>query len=108
MKLWLPYISTMVFFALIFAAIGFVFWGSIETPIETYTIEAEITHCDYSRSKGGYESYILSIVDGDFATTIKVTSSQYAKYQEGDLATVEITTYENNFGETRQSVKLID
>ena len=108
MKLWLPYILTVITFAFIFVTIGFVLWGALETPVETYTIEAEITHCDYSRSKGGYESYILSVVDGDFSTTIKVTSSQYAKYQEGDLVAIEVTTYENNFGDIRQSAKLID
>lgn len=108
MRLWLPYILTVIFFAFIFITIGFVIWGSIEAPVETYTIEAEVTHCDCSRSKGGYESYILSVVAGDYATTIKVTSSQYAKYREGDLVAIKITTYENNFGETRQSVKLID
>jgi hypothetical protein len=77
-----------------------------ETEIETYTIEATVTHLDTTRSNG-VNHYLVSFVDGDLSGIVDADEEEYAKITEGDLIFIEVSVYENTVGEIITRFELI-
>ena len=77
-----------------------------ETEIETYTIEAAVTHLDTTRSNGT-NHYSVSFFSGNLGGVIDVDAEEYAKLTEGDLIFVKVSVYKNTIGEIRTRFELI-
>lgn len=76
-----------------------------ETEIETYTIEAAVTHLDTTRSNGTNHCSV-SFFSGKLGGVIDVDAEEYAKLTEGDLIFVKVSVYKNTIGEIRTRFEL--
>jgi hypothetical protein len=105
----------VAFIALIFVAVSLTgidtYREKTKTEIETYTVGCEITQMVYveeSHSKyGTAPNYKMGLRNDDFATTIDITSEQFAMFMIGEMVEVEVTIYEYSDGELKTEYHLI-
>lgn len=71
--------------------------------VESYTVGCEVTQLAYAeKSVSRTDSravYKMGVRNDDFATTIEVSSADFARYVVGDVVEVEVTVLANCFGE---------
>ena len=83
-----------------------------KVEIDRYSINSEISHCDYSYSKGNmgvtYSKYIISVRNEEFAHTFEVSSTDYPKYKEGDFVNVEVKTSKDITGNLHREYKILE
>lgn len=83
-----------------------------KTEVNRYSINSEISHCDYSYSKGNmgvtYSKYIISVRNEEFTHTFEVSSIDYAKYKEGDFVNVEVIIFEDKTGAQIREYKILE
>ena len=80
--------------------------------IDSFTFVAEITHLDkvaFNRQRSSSRAnYSASVYNGDwFSYTFNVSSSDYAKYQEGDMVEIKSITTQNIFKQKITNYELI-
>ena len=82
-----------------------------QTEIEIYSVGCEVSQMAYAeetvsrvKSKPVYK---MGVRCDDFATTLEVTSNQFAQFMVGDIVEVEVTVMENAFGELYNTYKLL-
>lgn len=81
------------------------------TEVETYTVGCEVTQLAYaeksiSRSKSR-AVYQMGVRNDDFATTIEISSSDFARYVVGDVVEIEVVLLESCFGTCGAEYRLI-
>ena len=88
-----------------------IFIGVNQTEIEIYSVGCEVSQMAYAeetisrvKSKPVYK---MGVRCDDFATTLQVTSNQFAQFMVGDIEEVEVTVMENAFGELYNTYKLL-
>jgi hypothetical protein len=89
---------------MIFVSIG-------QTEVEIYSVGCEVTQMAYaeetvSRSQSR-PVYKMGVRNDDFATTLDITSNQFAQFAVGDIVEVEVTVMEDAFGELYNTYKLL-
>ena len=89
---------------MIFVCIG-------QTEVEIYSVGCEVTQMAYaeetvSRSQSR-PVYKMGVRNDDFATTLDITSNQFAQFAVGDIVEVEVTVMEDAFGELYNTYKLL-
>jgi flagellar basal body-associated protein FliL len=82
-----------------------------KVEVEVYTVGAEVSQMAYaeeavSRSQSR-PVYKMGVRNDDFATTLDVTSNQFAQFKVGDIVEVEVTVMENAFGELYNTYRLL-
>jgi hypothetical protein len=82
-----------------------------QTEVEIYSVGCEVTQMAYaeetvSRSQSR-PVYKMGVRNDDFATTLDVTSNQFAQFKVGDIVEVEVTVMENAFGELYNTYRLL-
>ena len=82
-----------------------------QTEVEIYSVGCEVTQMAYaeetvsrSQSKPVYK---MGVRNDDFATTLDVTSDQFAQFMIGDVVEVEVIVMENAFGELYNTYRLL-
>ena len=88
-----------------------IFIGVNQTEVEIYSVGCEVSQMAYAeetvsrvKSKPVYK---MGVRCDDFATTLEVTSNQFAQFMVGDIVEVEVTVMENAFGELYNTYKLL-
>ena len=110
---WLVMIMCVILM-LLFLSVGFfaIYLDCSKVEINRYSIKSEITHCDYSYSKSDwgtqYSKYIISVRNKEFTYTFEVSSTDYAKYKEGDFVNVEVKTLKDITGNLHREYKLLE
>ena len=82
-----------------------------QTEVEVYSVGCEVSQMAYaeeqisrSQSKPVYK---MGVRNDDFATTLDITSNQFAQFAIGDIVEVEVTVMENAFGELYNTYRLL-
>lgn len=88
-----------------------IFVSANQTEVEIYSVGCEVTQMAYaeetvSRSQSR-PVYKMGVRNDDFATTLDVTSNQFAQFKVGDIVEVEVTVMENAFGELYNTYRLL-
>jgi hypothetical protein len=88
-----------------------IFIGVNQTEVEIYSVGCEVSQMAYAeetvsrvKSKPVYK---MGVRCDDFATTLEVTSNQFAQFMVGDIVEVEVTVMENAFGGLYNTYKLL-
>lgn len=66
--------------------------------VETYTIGCEVSQMSYAEKSVGrssYSVYKMGVRNDDFATTIGISASDFARYVVGDVVEIEVVVLEN-------------
>lgn len=88
-----------------------VFMECNQTEVEIYSVGCEVSQMAYAeetisrcQSKPVYK---MGVRNDDFATTLEVTSGQFAQFMVGDIVEVEVTVMENAFGGLYNTYRLL-
>ena len=88
-----------------------IFIGVNQTEVEIYSVGCEVSQMAYAeetvsrvKSKPVYK---MGVRCDDFATTLDVTSNQFAQFAVGDIVEIEVTVMENAFGGLYNTYKLL-
>ena len=114
MKRRIDFVSVMA--TLIIVAV-FAFMGYVCVCIEkaevvqTYSIGCEVSQLAYAEETVGRSSsrpvYKMGVRCDDFATTLNITSSQFAQFMVGDIVEIEVTEIETVHGDIVYEYKLL-
>ena len=105
------YITIIVILLIIL--IGIVGWCFLmaETEVESYIVGMEIIEKDFSSYYEKYEgektTYIINAKGSGEAFIQKVSPKIYANYEVGEIVEVEVTVFEDNFGNFRKEYKIL-
>lgn len=79
--------------------------------VESYTVGCEVTQLAYAEKTvsraGSREVYKMGIRNDDFATTLEISASDFARYVVGDVVEIEVVVLESCFGVERTEYNLI-
>lgn len=85
--------------------------GCNQTEVEIYSVGCEVSQMAYAEETVSRTQskpvYKMGVRNDDFATTLEVTSNQFAQFMVGDIVEVEVTVMENAFGELYNTYKLL-
>ena len=88
-----------------------VFLGCNQTEVEIYSVGCEVSQMAYAEETVSRSSsrpvYKMGVRNDDFATTLDITSNQFAQFAVGDIVEVEVTVMENAFGELYNTYRLL-
>jgi predicted membrane protein len=104
-------IMIIVFVILVIVAVVICIVADHKTEVETYTVHCEISQLVYAEEATGRSSsrpvYKMGVRCDEFATTIDIDSTDFARYTIGDLVEVEVTVWEYLNGKHTQTYKLV-
>ena len=82
-----------------------------QTEIEIYSVGCEVSQMAYAEETVSRTQsrpvYKMGVRNDDFATTLDVTSDQFAQFMVGDIVEVEVTVMKNAFGGLYNTYKLL-
>ena len=85
--------------------------GCNQTEVEIYSVGCEVSQMAYAEETVSRTQskpvYKMGVRCDDFATTLEVTSNQFAQFMVGDIVEVEVTVMENAFGGLYNTYKLL-
>lgn len=88
-----------------------IFVSANQTEVEIYSVGCEVSQMAYAEETVSRTQsrpvYKMGVRCDDFATTLDITSSQFAQFAVGDIVEVEVTVMENAFGELYNTYKLL-
>ena len=88
-----------------------IFVSTNQTEVEIYSVGCEVSQMAYAEETISRTQsrpvYKMGVRNDDFATTLEVTSDQFAQFMVGDIVEVEVTVMENAFGGLFKTYKLI-
>jgi hypothetical protein len=88
-----------------------IFIGVNQTEVEIYSVGCEVSQMAYAEETVSRTQsrpvYKMGVRNDDFATTLDITSDQFAQFMVGDIVEVEVTVMENAFGELYNTYKLL-
>ena len=87
------------------------FIGCNQTEIEIYSVGCEVSQMAYAEEtvsrRQSRPVYKMGVRCDDFATTLEITSNQFAQFAVGEIVEVEVTVMENAFGGLYNTYKLL-
>jgi hypothetical protein len=82
-----------------------------QTEVEIYSVGCEVSQMAYAEETVSRTQskpvYKMGVRCDDFATTLDITSNQFAQFMVGDIVEVEVTVMENAFGGLYNTYKLL-
>lgn len=79
--------------------------------IQTYSVGCEVSQLAYAEETVSRSSsrpvYKMGVRCDDFATTLNITSSQFAQFMVGDIVEIEVTEIETIHGDIVYEYKLL-
>jgi hypothetical protein len=85
--------------------------GINQTEVEIYSVGCEVSQMAYAEEtisrRQSRPVYKMGVRNDDFATTLEVTSNQFAQFMVGDIVEIEVTVMENAFGGLYNTYKLL-
>lgn len=81
------------------------------TEVESYIVDCEVTQLAYAeKSVSRSDScavYKMGLRNDDFAITLEISDSDFARYVVGDVVEIEVVVLKSCFGVERKEYKLI-
>ena len=105
----------VIMIMIIVAAVAFVvyasYWVEGAEVVQTYSVGCEVSQLAYAEETVTRSSsrpvYKMGVRCDDFATTLNITSSQFAQFMVGDIVEIEVTEIETVRGDIVYEYKLL-
>lgn len=88
------------------------YYNHSKTEVESYIVGCEISHLSYSEQQisrsQSIPTYKMAVRNDDFAVTLDISATQYAKYDEDEIVDIEVRVFEYLDGYTETTYNLIE